>query len=362
MPPDPSIAWRADRRRGGVRGLARPVRPDPLGRRAAGPRDPPQHRRPAPAPERRPDARRALRRGRRPVVHDPVRARQHHHRRSRSCRSCPTSLARPCACSPIGRHRGRPGAGHGAGQDPARAPRRRAGADRRAAAPAVLRQRRRDAAVADPARRDVPLDRRPRAGPVALAQRPRGPGLDRPLRRPGRRRVRRVRATDAERPAEPGLEGFRRRDPPSRRQRRPRADRAGRDPGLRLRREAADGEPGATGSATTALAAAADGRGSGRSGAGSTRRSGWRTSRSTRSPSMATSARSARSPPTRATASGAGSCPTSASMRSSTDCWTRRWMAAGGFGRTPRVSRGTTRSGTTRARSGRTTTRSSPRA
>ena len=50
-----------------------------------------------------PDARRALRRGGRPVVHDPVRARQHHHRRSRSCRSCPTSRARRSRCSPTGR-------------------------------------------------------------------------------------------------------------------------------------------------------------------------------------------------------------------------------------------------------------------
>ena len=64
------------------------------------------------------------------------------------------------------------------------------------------------------------------------------------LRRPRRRRVRRVRAP-ARRAGlrQPGLEGLERRDPrPARRDRR-RADRAGRGPGLRVRREAPDGRP-----------------------------------------------------------------------------------------------------------------------
>ena len=94
------------------------LRAHPLRWRAARPRDPAEHRRPAPASERRPDARRALRGGRDPVVHDPLRAGQHHHgapgaavhagRRARDAAD-PRGLAGD---------RGRPRPGHGAGQDP----------------------------------------------------------------------------------------------------------------------------------------------------------------------------------------------------------------------------------------------------
>ena len=59
----------------------------------------------------------------------------------------------------------------------------------------------------------------------------------------GRGRVRRVRAPLRARPPEPGLEGLERRDPGPGRDRGPAADRARRGPGLRLRREAADGRP-----------------------------------------------------------------------------------------------------------------------
>ena len=54
-----------------------------------------------------------------------------------------------------------------------------------------------DAAVAHPPRRDVSLDGRPRARPIALAERARRARVDRPVRRSRRRRVRRVRAPDA---------------------------------------------------------------------------------------------------------------------------------------------------------------------
>ena len=64
-----------------------------------------------------------------------------------------------------------PGSRRGAGQDPARAAHRRDGPRRRDPAPAVLRHGRRHAAVADAARRDLRLDRRPRAGRPAVAER-----------------------------------------------------------------------------------------------------------------------------------------------------------------------------------------------
>ena len=116
--------------------------------------------------------------------------------------------------------------------------------DRGAAAHAVLRLGRLDAAVADPPRRDVRLDRRPRPGRPAVAERHGGARLDRPLRRPRRRRVRRVRAAD--RPRAWSTRAGRTRSDAHPRPDRPRGgrpDRAGRGPGLRLRRQAADGRP-----------------------------------------------------------------------------------------------------------------------
>ena len=138
---------------------------------------------------------RALRRGRRAVVHDAVRPRRAHHRapvprvpaaaRGRDARrSWPRYQATGSTTRPRRRAR----------QDPPRAADRRDGPQRRTAAHAVLRLGRRDAAVADPARRDLRLDRRPRAARPAVAERAGRPRMDRPLRRPRRRRVRRVRA------------------------------------------------------------------------------------------------------------------------------------------------------------------------
>ena len=78
--------------------------------------------------------------------------------------------------------------------------------------------RRRDAAVPRPARRVPPLDRRRRARPGARAQRPCGAGLDRRQRRPRRRRLRRVRAPQpGHRPRQPVLEGQLELDPVRRR-------------------------------------------------------------------------------------------------------------------------------------------------
>ena len=88
---------------------------------------------------------------------------------------------------------------------------------RRDPARALLRQRRRDAALADPAARDLALDRRHRAGPRAAAQRRARARVDRPLRRSGRRRLRGVLPHLGEGAGQPGLEGLGRRRALSRR-------------------------------------------------------------------------------------------------------------------------------------------------
>ena len=118
---------------------------------------------------------------------------------SRRCRSRPswrTTTLRVLAATQGTRDRRLPR--RGAGQDPARDPPRRDDGVRRAPALAVLRRRRRDAALPDPARRVRALDRRRAA---RARPRGRGPGrarLDRRVRRPRRRRLRRVRATQPE--------------------------------------------------------------------------------------------------------------------------------------------------------------------
>ena len=151
--------------------------------------------------------------------------------RSRRSRSSPGSRRRPTTRGATpSRARSSTRCGPARWRGPARLPARR-----------LLRQRRLDAAVADPARRDARLDRRRRAGrpawPNALAALA---WIDR-LGRPRWRRLRRVPAPLAARAAQPGLEGLRRRDPPSRRPSRRGPDRPGRGPGLRLCRASADG-------------------------------------------------------------------------------------------------------------------------
>ena len=180
---------------------------------------------------------RALPRGRRPVVRDPVRARLDHRVVPGAVR--PAAGRRRDARRPRrapGR-RGGPGPRRRARQDPPRAAHGRDGADRRAAVPALLRVGGRHAAVADPARRDLRLDRRPRARRPPVAECLAGARLDRQLGRPRRRRVRRVRAADAVGPRQPGLEGLQRRDPRPARAPVAHPDRARRGPGLRVRRQ-----------------------------------------------------------------------------------------------------------------------------
>ena len=116
---------------------------------------------------------RAIPRGRRAVVHDPVRPRLDH-------RLVP-GAGGPAAARgrdargprPAPGDGGRPVAGRGARQDPPRAAHGRDGPRGRAAAPALLRHGRRDAAVARAVRRDVGLDRRPGARRSAVAERAR---------------------------------------------------------------------------------------------------------------------------------------------------------------------------------------------
>ena len=246
----------------------------------------------------------------------------------------------------------------GARQDPPRAADRRDGRRRRAAPHAVLRLGRLDAALADPARRDVRLDRRSRVRRPALAERAGRARLDRPLRRSGRRRVRRVRAALGARAPQPGLEGLERRDPRPIRPARPM-------PPIALaevqgyvfdakRRMA--GLAAVRGEDELASRLAGRGRGAPRSAS----RSGVLG----RGPALLRDGARRREAPARRDRlerrpvpvvgdRGAGARP----RRRRPAAAARRCSRAGGSGPTPRTSPATTRSATTPARSGRTTRR-----
>ena len=170
-------------RRRGTSGLGERHDPGRDGSRGVQPGHRAKPRGPAPARERRPRPRRALHRRGHPLVRDAVRPRRDH-RLTRAPRVPAAGRGRD-ARGP----RGAPGdrarrlARRGAGQDPPRVALDRDGPRWRSPVRAVLRQRRRDTSLADPALRDVPLDRRPCPGRCALAERARSPGLDRRGRR-----------------------------------------------------------------------------------------------------------------------------------------------------------------------------------
>ena len=195
------------------------------------------------APARGPDVRQGRLHpgGRRPVVRDALRARlagrlDAGHQRLPGVR-------RRGAAPPVraaGHHR-RPRARHGAGQDPARDPPRRAGAAAHPAVPAVLRHPRRDQPVPDRDLVSLPVGRRRRAAGALPAQRRGGAALDRHQGRPRWRRVPGVQDALDARLLQPGLEGRWRRHPARRRLARAAAAGPVRAAGLRLRREAADG-------------------------------------------------------------------------------------------------------------------------
>ena len=124
-----------------------------------------------------------------------------------------------------------------AGEDPPRAPRRACSGE---VVRALLRDRRRDAAVPRPPLGGLALDGRPGARAAASRARAGCPCLDRRLRRPRRRRLRRVPAA-LQRAREPVVEGLGRLAALPRRPLRRASHRAGRGAGLRLRREEAAG-------------------------------------------------------------------------------------------------------------------------
>ena len=286
----------------------------------------------------------------------------HHHRAPGCCRSgrsSPSStldvLARLQATTLDDLAR------RGARQDPPRAADRRDGAGRRAAVHAVLRHGRRDAALADPARRDVRLDRRPRRWST-------GSGRTRWPRSTGSTATATATATGSSSTsgarraglAQPGLEGLRRRDPrpgrprwPRRRSRWPRSRATSTTPscgwrGLARRR----GDDGARRRAWSArpptLAAALRGR---VLDGGRRRSTRWRST--------------ARSGQVDAITSNAGHCLWSGIVAAGArGAVVDRLLEPDDVQRLGhpdlcrRASPATTRSATTRARSGRTTTRS----
>ena len=131
-----------------------------------------------------------------------------------------------------------PGGGCAAGQDPARAPSRRDGASRRGAVPVLLRNGGRDAALPHARRHVFRTHRRSRDLGRDLAEYRGRPALDRRIRRPRRRRLRRVLPRDRAGSCQQGLEGLARFHLPRRRVGRRGADRPVRGAGLRLCRQA----------------------------------------------------------------------------------------------------------------------------
>ena len=195
-----------------------------------------------------------------------------------------------------------------------------------------------------------------------LAERRGGDALDRPLRRPRRRRVPGVRDALVARLLQPGLEGRRRRDPARRRHARPAA-----------RSRCASSRATSTTPSSgwpTIYDAPRTGRRTPRACAREAaepvrplqrRRSGGRRRGPTTSGSTARSGRSGPWPRTPATSSSRGSCRPSGPARVVERLHARTTCGrAGGSGRCRRTMWRTTRSATTRGRSGRTTTRSSP--
>ena len=262
-------------------------------------------------PERRPAPG-----GRHAVVHDGVRPGLDHH-------GHPDVAARPGARPQRARGARRaPGDGRRPGD------RRRAGEDRARGAPrqgdeivvrALLRHRRRDAALPRPPLRGLALDGRREARQHAAGACPQGARVDRPLRRPRRGRVRRVREAKPARARQPVVEGLVRLAALPRRQDRAHADRArARCRATSSTRSSAwprsRARSGATGRSPTGSTARRRSYGE-----RSTTRTGSRSAvATTRSRSTATSSASTRCARTWATSCGAASSRRSARTRSST--------------------------------------------
>ena len=294
------------------------------------------------------------------VVHDDVRPRQHLHEpagaavHARAGRD-DAARARRLAGRTVGRLPRR-----GSRPDPPRDALRRDDGVRGAAALAVLRLRRRDAALRRAARRVRALDGRPSARPRARDRGARRAQLDRRVRRPPGHGLHLVPAPQrGDRAREPVLEGLVGLDLVPRRRASRLPARDVRAPGLRLRREDARRAAGARD---------LEGRGARRQAREGRRRPqaalqprllgrGRRVLRARARPATAT--RSTRSRRTTAICSGAGSSTSRRRRRSHGTSWGRGSSPAGASARWPRARAATTRSATTSARSGRSTTRSS---
>ena len=116
--------------------------------------------------------------GRAALVHDPLRARHADHLPADAVGRCRTRARRAAPSRRLAGHAGGRLPRRGAGQDHARGQKRRADAARREAAQPLLRHRRRDAAVVDPALGVLALHRRRRSScaPAGTTFSPRSPG------------------------------------------------------------------------------------------------------------------------------------------------------------------------------------------
>ncbi len=295
------------------------------------------------------------------VVHDDVRTRQHLHQ--------PAGAAVHAGAG--GDHAARAGlaAGHahrrlprgGARANPARDALRRDDRVRGATSLAVLRLRRRDAVVRRPARPLRALERRHQARPRARVRGARGAQLDRRVRRPAGQRLRLVSAAQrGDRAREPVLEGLAGLDLVPRRHaaRVPASD--VRAAGLRLRRQGPRRPAGPRGVARRPATRPSSSARRPTSSAGSTATSGSPTTSTSRSRSTPTVVRSTRSHRTSAICCGAASSTSRRRRRSCVTSWATACSRDGGCARWPRARAATTRSATTSARCGRSTTPSSP--
>ena len=250
------------------------------------------------------------------VVHDGVRPRLDRHRASDAAAGAGARAERPRGAGRAPGDRGRPGHRRRAGED---RPRGAAGQGLRVVVRAVLRHGRRDAALSRAAVRGVALDRRhaPRDG-AARARHARA-RVDRPLRRPRRRRLRRVREALGARPRQPVVEGLARlaavRGRPGGGRRRSRRARCRATSSTRSsewpRSPARCGATASSATASTRRRRSCGGR--------STRRTGWTSGAGTTpSRSTATSGPSTPCARTWATCCGAASSPPSGPTPSST--------------------------------------------
>ena len=299
--------------------------------------------------------------GRSAVVHDHVRPGQHLHQPAGAslhagARGDDPGSTRGLAGQPRRRLPGR-----GPGSHPPRDAVRGDDGVRGASAFPVLRLRRRDAALRGAARRVRALDRRPEAGPRARAPGPGCAQLDRRVRGPSRHRLHLVPTAQREDgPREPVLEGLVGLDllPGRPAARVPTRDL--RAPGIRVRRE----DPRSA-SRTRRLERPRPWQTSWRrtpptSSAASTATSGSRTASTSLSLSTPRGSRSTRCRRTTGICSGAASSTSRRPKRLLSTSSARGSSPAGASGRWPKARGATTRSATTSARSGRSTTRSSP--